>query len=221
MKSIIASIAAALSLSALADTEKVGSITWSYDTDDGVHAIVYGGYQSPAIPSDTSGPVEVPATLGGMPVTTIGSYAFYGCESLSSITLPSSVTTIDHNALQNCGMTSVTIPSSVTSIGWHAFAGSALTSVEIPSSVTTFGGSMFSSCVSLSSVSLPAGMTKIPDGMFGGCSSLKTLDIPSSVTLIGESAFANCGFESLDDVKLPSGVKSIRENLFAGLALPQ
>ena len=214
MKSIIASVAAAFSLSAFADKEVIGGQTFWYDTDDGIHAYLYHGYQTPAIDSDTTGSVEVPATLGGMPVTGIEEYAFYDCEYVTSVMLPNSVTAIGDDAFKNCGMASVTIPSSVRSIGWNAFSGSYLTSVEIPTSVTTFGSGMFSSCGNLSSVSLPAGMTKIPASMFSGCASLKTLDIPSSVTTIGDSAFANCGFESLDDVKLPSGVKAIGAYLF-------
>ena len=153
LRSIIASIAAALSLSVFADKEYVGGMYFVYDTDDGINAVLYSGYKSPAIPSDTSGPVEVPATLGGMPVTTIGEHAFYGCEYVSSVTLPSSVTTIGDGAFYNCWMSSVTIPSSVTSIGTQAFYGAySLMSVEIPASVTTFGWSMFSGCTGLSSV---------------------------------------------------------------------
>ena len=55
-------------------------------------------------------------------VTSIGSYAFYGCHALTSVTIPSGVTSISSNAFQNCyALTSVTIPSSVTSIGGGAF----------------------------------------------------------------------------------------------------
>ena len=51
------------------------------------------------------------------------------------------------------GLTSVTIPSSVTSIGWSAFSGcSGLTSVTIPSSVTSIGDSAFEGCSGLTSV---------------------------------------------------------------------
>ena len=55
-------------------------------------------------------------------VTTIGRYAFYYCDSLTSVTIPDSVTTIGDNAFYWCSsLTSVTIPDSVTTIGDYAF----------------------------------------------------------------------------------------------------
>ena len=53
----------------------------------------------------------------------LGNYVFYGCSGLTSLTIPSSVTSIGELAFEGCsGLTSMTIPSSVTSIGWGAFA---------------------------------------------------------------------------------------------------
>ena len=84
----------------------------------------------------------------------IGNQAFDGCSSLTSLTLPSSVTSIGSSAFSGCsGLTSLTLPSSVTSIGESAFRGcSSLASLTLPSSVTSIGKSAFSGCSGLTSI---------------------------------------------------------------------
>ena len=90
-------------------------------------------------------------------------------------------------------MTSLTIPSGVTSIGRAAFEGcSGLTSLAIPSSVTEIGESAFSGCSGLTSLTIPSGVTSIDQYTFAGCSGLTSLTIPSGVTSIGNYAFADC-----------------------------
>ena len=127
-------------------------------------------------------------------VTSIGKSAFSGCSGLTSLTLPSSVTEIGDWAFEGCsGLTSLTIPSSVTSIGDRAFEGcSGLTSLTIPSSVTSIGSEAFRDCSGLTSLTIPSGVTEIGESAFRGCSGLTSLTLPSSVTEIGESAFQDC-----------------------------
>ena len=109
-------------------------------------------------------------------LTTIENYAFYGCESLTSVTIPDSVTTIGDRAFYGCGLTSVTIPDSVTTIGGEAFRYcSSLTSVTIPDSVTTLGNWAFSACSSLTSVTIGDSVTTIGDYAFQYCGSLTSV----------------------------------------------
>ena len=94
-------------------------------SDDGTAAITkYKG-------SDAE--VTIPSEIDGKTVTSIGEetimyiggdYAFSCCESLTSVTIPDSVTSICSNAFWDCkSLTSVTIPDSVTSIGANVFYG--------------------------------------------------------------------------------------------------
>ena len=135
--------------------------------------------------------VTIPAS-----VRSIGSWAFAGCSSLTSVTFAedSHLTSIGNSAFLGCsGLTSVTIPSSVTSIGAYSFqVCSGLTSVTIPSSVTSIGDHAFEDCSGLTSVTIPNSVTSIGDWAFCYCSGLTTVTIPNSVTSIGHAAFEGC-----------------------------
>ena len=147
-------------------------------------------------------------TIGGS-VTSIGNYAFYGCSSLTSITIPDSVTSIGSNAFYGCsGLTSVTIGNSVTSIGEHAFCNcTGLTSITIPDSVTSIGARAFYGCSGLTSITIPDSVTSIANSAFSGCSGLTSVTIPNSVTSIANSAFSGCS--GLTSITIGSGVTSI------------
>lgn len=75
-----------------------------------------------------SGDIEIPAkiTLESVEysVVAIGEGAFNGCDNLTSIIIPNTVTSINYEAFYGCGrITSIIIPNSVTYIGSFAFRG--------------------------------------------------------------------------------------------------
>ena len=121
--------------------------------------------------------VIIPAVYNNKPVISIGSYVFSGCTSITSITIPNSITTIGQSAFHGCtSLTSVTIGSGVTTIGWYAFyCCTSLTSVTIGSGVTTIGKYAFNYCSSLESITIPNSVTSIGDRAFTDCSSLETV----------------------------------------------
>ncbi|MBQ3580604.1 MAG: leucine-rich repeat domain-containing protein [Bacteroidales bacterium] len=159
--------------------------------------------------------VNIPST-----VTTIGRGAFYSCRGLwGTLTLPNSVTSIGDEAFYECSglRGSLTIPNSVTSIGDEAFYKcSGLTgSLTIPNSVTSIGDEAFYECTGLSgTLTLPNSITAIGDKVFCGCSGLTgSLTIPNSVTSIGEHAFEEC--IGLTSITIPNSVITIGKDAFA------
>lgn len=102
-----------------------------------------------ACPGGLAGSYVIPNT-----VIAIGTDAFTGCASLSSVVIPDGVTCIGTNAFTFCnGLTRVTIPNSVTNIEYEAFYGcSSLTNLTIGSGVTSIGDAAFVACNSLTEI---------------------------------------------------------------------
>lgn len=126
-------------------------------------------------------------------VVAIGNRAFYNCKDLTSVTIPSSVTSIGAYAFSGCGLSSYSIPNSITKIGVGVFENcSALVSIEIPSSIKEISSWAFRNCESLSSISLPNSIVKIGRWAFENCNSLTSIIIGNSISEIEEKAFASC-----------------------------
>ncbi len=125
-------------------------------------------------------------------ITNIGNYAFYGCVSLTSVTISNSVTSIGAYAFYSCyQLTDIVIPNSVTSIGSSAFYGcSRLASVNIPNGVTSIENHAFGSCTQLTDIIIHNRVKSIGDYAFYSTGLTKII-IPNSVTSIGNSAFSN------------------------------
>ena len=148
-------------------------------------------------------------------MTSIEYRTFSGCSSLTSVTIPNSVTSIGESAFNGCeNLTSIELPATVTSIGkWGFQYCKALTNVEIPNSVTFIGEAAFEHS-GIVNVSFPEGITEINAWMFNDCGKLETVTIPASVTSIGNNAFKDC--PSLTSVTIPNSVTSIGSQAFYG-----
>ena len=139
----------------------------------------------------------------GDTITTIKSYAFSGCDNLTKLTLPFAPST-DKGARSNYFY---------TVFGYNTY--------DIPESlkeVVITGGNIhqnaFQGSYYVEKFVLPEGIQSLPLDVFRGCYALKEVEIPSTVTIIGESAFRDC--TSLTEFVVPEGIETINAYAFNG-----
>lgn len=144
----------------------------------------------------------------------IGDWAFWGCTSLTSLTLPESVRTIGDVCFWDCtNLVSINLPNSLVEIGMRAFHNcSSLTSISLPVGITSIKNRAFDGCSSLVSFIIPETVIEIESSAFNGCSSIVSFDIPEKVSFIGIGAFGNCS--SLASINISESVDIIESCAF-------
>ena len=205
------------------------------DIPEGVTTINQYGIKTPN--TETNSPVvriTLPSTL-----TSIGSQAFYGCNSLEELIIPEGVTEIPQemafyatslkklvlpSTIQSIGQsafrsadlseTDLVIPEGCTSIGNYAFKGSNVKTATTPSTLTTIGIEIFRDCNNLTKVHFKS--STISDYMCYECFSLETV-ILENTTSIGKYAFTveSGKVSALKTLILPEGLVSIKDCAFA------
>ncbi len=191
-----------------------------YDVcDDHVEIAYYSGYAEE---------LTIPAKIEGLPVTVILDYAFYNCDSLTSVTIPEGVTSIGEFAFAECdSLPSITIPASVTGIGrWSFNRCFRFTEFIVNSNNSTYSakdGVLFDKEVKTliqypkgktsKTYTIPSGVTSIGDGAFFDCENLTSVTIPKGVTSIGEEAFSFCYYLA-SVTTIPASVTSIGKDAF-------
>ncbi len=179
----------------------------------------YGLLAFPAGSSVTD--YTIPPQVNGKAVTNILPYAFYGCDTLQTVTVPPSVTAIGDYAFGSCDRLQAVRfdgTSRLNSIGTGAFRYcKALDTITLPASLRTIGSSAFMSCLVLPNTVIPEGVTSIQPMTFYNCSTLTSVTLPQSLTSIGYEAFSNC--KTLPEIKIPENVTSIGNEAFESCLL--
>ena len=144
---------------------------FTYTNIDGTITIT--GYTGPG------GNVDIPSTIAGLPVTTIGAFSFSNCIRLKQVTIPESVVSVGNDAFYFClGLTNVTMTASIISIGDRAFFSCwNLSGFTMPQQVASIGTSAFAFCYSLPTITIPASVTNIGAGAFTQCSGMTGINV--------------------------------------------
>ena len=185
--------------------------------------------------------VTITSTYKGLPVTSIGQWAFQNRQHVTNIEIPDSVISIAEGAFYYTAYYNDedNWDNDVLYIGNHlikarsALSGEytirdgtkviadaafqycrSLTGITLPDSVTSIGGWAFSLCSGLTNITISNNVTSIRYEAFANCSNLTSITIPDSVTSIGQGSFARCS--SLTSVTIPDSVTSIGWYAFSG-----
>ncbi len=129
--------------------------------------------------------ITIPST-----VTSIGKYAFYGCSQLASLMIKPSddyEMSIGDGAFVGTVIAGkMTLPAKVKGIGKGAFQGLPITSLIISEGnhLSSISENAFQGCESLASVTIPGNVKTIEASVFNGCRSLKTVNLSEGLTAI-------------------------------------
>ena len=156
------------------------------------------------------GCISLKSVRFGPGIVEIPERTFYGCESLSDVTLNESMS-IGALAFSNCKLTTLSIPSNC-SIKHAAFRGnSLLTDLSFQSSIADMELEAFSYC-DIREVTIPSGITAIPDYAFEMNKNLTSVIIPEGIETIGSYSFHST---NLSTVRFPSTLTRIKDHSFS------
>ena len=197
---------------------------------DGIYYKFYNGNMTAEVISGEdkyTGDIVIPRSVKynntTYAVTAIGEEAFYYCDGLNSVTIPSSITFIDDRAFHGCGdLTSLMVESGNpiydSREGCNAIIETASNTLIvgsrtsfIPDGISSIGGGAFSYNKGLTSISIPESVTSIGWTAFEE-TGLTSVAIPESVTSIGSFAFTGTDITS---VSIPKSVTSIGQGAFS------
>lgn len=118
-------------------------------------------------------------------LTRVGTEAFYGCKSLSTLKLAQSITTIDESAFWRCALEKLDFPCccNLQSVGKYAFAGNPLGSVDfsVCPQLTNIYQGVLSRCEKLEYVTLPEALSEFHS--LGNCKALSSVDMTKCTNL--------------------------------------
>jgi hypothetical protein len=175
------------------ETVSIGSEGLSYSKNsDGTYTVTGMG-------TCTDANVVIPASYNGSPVTGIDSFAFFACNGLTSIMIPSGVTSIGTNPFWLCGnLEEISVSESNA---FYSAENGVLFNKEKTKLISYPAGK------TETSYAVPEGVTEIADESVRACENLTAIVLPDSLRSIGTSAFRDCS--NLTELVIPENVSSV------------
>ena len=162
-------------------------VYYSGTTDDWIESGIYGFYKPYNLYFESESGYSLVTNLNDVSrVNTIKARAFYKCRSLTEVTIPDGVVSIEDYAFYLCSnVNSITIPSSVKSIGVESFSGCSLVqNIQLPTGVEKIGDQCFAG-TSIEEIAIPDSVIEMGGNIFNNCNSLKTITLPKNAILSG------------------------------------
>lgn len=221
-----------------AEFQEGGSPFFIYQSDNGDEPCIVKGNNVPRFAFGYC--VRLKHVLLPSAVTIISSQGFYHCDSLRSVQIPNTVSTIQRSAFCYCAqLDSVMIPDKITQIDEYVFRDcESLTYLVLPQNIKRIGYAAFYGCKKLSTIgnlptvsyidryafyncaelktiSFPVTQTEVPYATFYGCKNLRSFDF-TNIRCVRDYAFSGCG---LTDVLFHEGIDSIGNYAFGTSSL--
>ncbi len=207
---VMSVLSVSITTSAATATGTSGGTNWSFEADTGVLTISkaddgngrvadYANSSTKRAPWYSRYRTAITSVVVESGVIQLGSYSFYNCTNLKTVTLANTVDTIGECCFRSC---------------------SSLENFTFPENCTYLWKEAFLSCTGLKWVRLPrtsdAYSNKIPDGTFSGCTSLEEVYVGTGFNAIDTKAFYNC--TSLKGIMWGSGnIESVGTNGLYGV----
>ena len=173
----------------------------TYEITDGVVTIT-------GCDTSVSGELVIPSEIEGYPVMVIGDSAFSGCDQITKVAMPSSITFIETYAFEGCtDLTGVYITDLAAwcNIGFGGYEsnplenahnlylnGALVTELTIPDGVVSIGNYAFAGASCITKVNLPETLKSIGEYAFSYCTAIPSITVPSGVESINYAAFYDC-----------------------------
>ena len=199
--------------------------TQSQEDSDGT--FIYSGTSIKAATTSISGEITIPTERNGVSIDTIPADAFKGCNAITSITVPESVTEIGAGAFNGCSsLRSITLPFVGSQkgnggtkaacfgyiFGTSSYQGGMKILQYVREGYGTSDSDFYYIPLTLRFVTITNEIV-IGYGAFQNCSILSTIVLNDEIIQVGQCGFQNCS--KIEEINLPN-ISIIPASLFSG-----